>query len=143
LSFIAPGLGAHVLLQIRAAADGSFHVPDPTFSSGTLVEVTAPFHATLTAPLPGPGVLQLSLISRRRALLDRLVHWAERRGKPWTRPSGDPTPGHVAGVADQESEVQVGRWARTVERLAYGPNPPDAAAEQATGVVEDPKLGRE
>ena len=59
------------------------------------------------------------------------------------KPIGDPTPGHVAGVADQESEAQVGHWARAVERLAYGPNPPDAAVEQAAGVGEDPKLGRE
>jgi hypothetical protein len=143
VSFIGPEGGAHVLLQVRTATDGSFKADAAAFPSGTLVEVTAPFHATLTAPLPGPGVLQLSLLSRRRALLDRLVRWAERRGKPWTRPSGDPTPGHIAGVAEQESEAQVGRWARSVERLAYGPNPPDAALEQAAGVVEDPKLGRE
>ena len=143
LSFIAPGSAGHALLQVRTAADGSFNVTTPAFPSGTLLEVSAPFHATLTAPLPGPGVLQLSLLSRRRALLDRLVHWAERRGKPWIRPSGDPTPGHVAGVAEQESEATVGQWARAVERLAYGPNAPDAAAEQASGVVEDPKLGRD
>jgi hypothetical protein len=80
---------------------------------------------------------------RRRALLNRLVQWAERRGKPWIRSNGDPTPAHVAGVAEQESEPQVGRWARAVEQLAYGPNSPDAATEQAAGVVEDPKLGQE
>jgi hypothetical protein len=143
LSFIAPGPGGTVLLQVRVSQDGSFTIDTPSFPDGTLVEVTAPFHATLSAPLPGPGVLQLSLVSRRRALLNRLVHWAERRGKPWTRATGDPTPAHVAGVADQESELGVGRWARAVEQRAYGPNPPDSALEQAAGVGQDPKLGRE
>lgn len=143
LSFIAPGQPAAVLLQVPVAQDGSFHVESSAFPDGTLVEVAAPFHATLTAPLPGPGVLQLSLVSRRRALLNRLVHWAERRGKPWTRAIGDPTPAHVAGVATQESEPAVGRWAQAVEQLAYGPNAPDAAIEQAAGVAADPKLGRE
>jgi len=143
LSFIAPGPAATVLMQARVAPDGSFNVETAAFPEGTLVEVTAPFHATLTAPLPGPGVLQLSLVSRRRALLNRLVHWAERRGKPWTRASGDPTPAHVAVVAAQESEPGVGHWAHAVEQLAYGPNPPDAAIEQAAGVAGDPKLGRE
>jgi hypothetical protein len=143
LSFIAPGPGATVLLQARVAQDGSFNVETPAFPEGTLVEVTAPFHATLTAPLPGPGLIQLSLISRRRALLDRLVRWAERKGKPWTRASGEPTPAHVAVVAAQESEPGVGRWAHAVEQLAFGPNPPDAALEQAAGVASDPKLDRE
>jgi hypothetical protein len=49
----------------------------------------------------------------------------------------------VAVVAAQESEPGVGHWAHAVEQLAYGPNPPDAAIEQAAGVAGDPKLGRE
>lgn len=141
LSFVAPGSGGRVLLQIRTGADGRFEVDAPTFPSGTLVEVTAPFHATLTAPLPGPGVLQLSLVSRRRALLDRLVRWAERHGRPWTRQVGDPTPAHVALAAGQEGAPQVERWARAVEQLAYGPNAPDAASERAAGLSADPELG--
>ena len=90
-----------------------------------------------------PGLLELSLISRRRALMQRLVRWAERRGKPWTRPSGEPTPAQIAAVAVNEAEPEVERWARGVERLAFGPTPPDAAAEQASGVAEDPKAGRD
>ena len=62
LRFIGPGAGSPVMLQARTASDGSFSVDTPELPGGTLVEVTAPFHATLTAPLPGPGVLQLSLV---------------------------------------------------------------------------------
>jgi hypothetical protein len=143
VSFIGPGLNRPVLLQVRTATDGAFRVQTATFGEGTLVEVTSPFHATLTAPLPPPGVLELSLISRRRALMERLVRWAERHGKPWIRASAEPTPAEVAAVASNEAEPEVERWARGLERLAFGPSPPDAASEQASGVADDPKTTRE
>lgn len=143
LSFIGPGPNRPVLLQVRTATDGAFRVQTAVFPSGSLVEVTSPFHATLTAPLPVPGVLELSLISRRRALVERLVRWAERQGKPWIRPNAEPTPAEVAAVASNEAEPGVERWARGLEQLAFGPNPPDAASEQAGGVADDPKTTRE
>ncbi|RYZ05776.1 MAG: hypothetical protein EOO73_18955 [Myxococcales bacterium] len=140
VSFIGPGENRPVLFQTRSGTEGTFRVEASSFPAGTQVEVTAPFHATLVAELPGPGVLQLSLISRRRALLERLVRWAERRGKPWTRAAGEPTPAHIAAVATQEAEPQVERWARGLEHLAFGPVPPDAASEQSAGVTDDPKV---
>lgn len=143
ISFIGAGSNGRVLLQVRTGADGSFSSDAPAFPSGTLLEVTAPFHATLTAPLPEPGLLELSLISRRRALLERLVRWAERHGKPWTRQTGEPTPAVIASTAQAESEPQVETWARAVEHLAFGASPPDAAREQAAGVVDEPKTSRE
>jgi hypothetical protein len=143
ISFIGPGHHRPVLLELRTNAQGGFEVDAVAFPDETRVEVTAPVHATLNAPLPVPGVIELSLVSRRRALLERLVRWAERRGKPWSRPVGEPTPDHIAGVAVSEAEPQVERWARRLEHLAYGPNPPDAATEQAAGVTEDPKVRQE
>jgi hypothetical protein len=143
VSFLGPGPERPVLLQLRTASDGSFRVETAVFPSGTLVEVTAALHATLTAPLPAPGVIELSLISRRRALMERLVRWAERRGKPWTRALGEPTPADIASVALTEAEPDVERWARGLERLAFGVNPPDATSEQANGVADDPKTTRE
>jgi len=143
LSFLESGANRRVLTQIRVGADGAFAAEERSFPLGTLIEVTAPFHATLTAALPVPGVIELSLVSRRRALLDRLVSWAERHGKPWIRAAGEPTPAHVAVAASKEGESQVERWARELEQLAYGPNPPDAASEQAAGVTTDPKTMRE
>jgi hypothetical protein len=140
VSFIGPGANRPVLFQARTTSEGTFRVETSSFPPGTEVEVAAPSHATLVAALPGPGVLQLSLVSRRRALLERLVRWAERRGKPWTRALGEPTPAHIAEVASQEAEPQVERWARGLEHLAFGPVPPDAASEQAAGVTDDPKV---
>jgi hypothetical protein len=143
LSFIGPGPQRPVLLQVRTNAQGAFEVEGGVFPNETRVEVTAPFHATLSAPLPVPGVLELSLVSRRRALLDRLVRWAERRGRPWSQPVGEPTPDHIAAVAAAEAQPSVERWARGLEYLAFGPNPPDAASEQAAGVAEDPTVRQE
>jgi hypothetical protein len=143
VSFIGPGSNGPVLLQLRTSSDGAFQVESSRFPGGTMLEVSAPFHATLSAPLPVPGMLELSLVSRRRALLDRLVRWAERRGKPWIRAGGEATPAHVAGVASSEAEPQVEHWARGLEHLAFGPSPPDAASEQAAGVATDPKTTRE
>ncbi|HVY26713.1 MAG TPA: hypothetical protein VHB79_09175 [Polyangiaceae bacterium] len=144
----APGMAPRgqglVLAQLRTNAEGAFEVPSgSTFPTGTVIEVTAPFHATLRAALPVPGVLELSLTSRRRALLERLVRWAELKGKPWTQGAGEPTPAKVVEVATTEGEPQVGEWARRVEHLAFGAVPPDAASEQAAGVTDDPKLLRD
>lgn len=140
VTFIGSGPNRPVLAQARTSTDGAFHIESSSFPADTQVEVTAPFHATLTAALPVPGVIELSLVSRRRALLDRLVRWAERRGKPWTRGFGEPTPTHIADVAANEAEPEVERWARGLEHLAFGPTPPDAASEQAAGVADDPKV---
>lgn len=140
VAFVAPGSPGVVLAQVVTRGDGSFSIEPAAFPVGTQVEVTAPYHATLRAPLPAPGVVELSLISRRRALLERLVRWAERRGKPWTKALGEPTPAHVAEVASTEAEPQVEIWARKLEQLAFGPTPPDAGTEAAAGVGEDPKL---
>jgi len=143
ISFIGPGANRPVLLQLRTNSQGAFQVDSAQLPKDSHVEVTAPFHATLIAPLPVPGVIELSLVSRRRALVERLVRWAERRGRPWTEPVGEPTPHHIASVAAAEAEPKVERWARHVEHLAFGPTPPDAASEQAAGVVEDPTVRRD
>ena len=70
----------------------------------------------------------MSLVSRRRALLSRLVDWAGRMGKPWTTP-GDPTPRHVASVARARHADDVALWAGEVERAAFGADAPDAEVE--------------
>jgi hypothetical protein len=143
LTFLAPGAPRGVLLQCRTSPDGSFHAKAGPFPAGTLLEVAAPLHATLTAPLPRPGVLSLSLVSRRRALLDRLVQWAERHGRPWLQQGAEPTPAALAATAAAEREPEVESWARAIEQLAFGPGAPDAAREQAAGLAEEPKTSRE
>ena len=94
--------------------DGRFELAHVDRTEGARLQATARWHATFEKPIPPPGQVVLSLVSRRRALLGRLVDWANRMGRPWASP-GDPTPGHVARVAEARQAGDVGAWADAVE----------------------------
>lgn len=102
---------------------------------GATLEASSRWHSSLVRPLVPPGHVAIALVSRRRALLDRLVGWARRRGQPWAG-HGDPTPGHVAGIARDRAAPEVARWARGVEQAAFGPAPPGEEAERELGEAE-------
>ena len=95
---------------------------------GAALEVRAPFHAPLAAPMPLPGKLVLSLTSRRRTLLARFVEWAVHDGG-WER-RGEATPGEVARRTDR---TEVASWASAVDEAAFGPEPLSETKEQ--GVI--------
>jgi hypothetical protein len=138
----SPVVGARVAITVpafggggRAAAattddDGHFELPhiEGANTEGAQIETTARWHARLARPLPIPGYVAIHLVSRRRALLERLVEWAGRRGRPWAD-KGEPTPGHVARIARDRRARDVEAWAQAVERAAYGPEPPDEGEE--------------
>ena len=88
----------------------------------------ARWHARLKRPLPQPGLLKIHLVTRRRALLNRLVDWAERMGYPW-RTRIEPTPADVRGTAARQDMPQVERWAESIEGAAFGPEAVDEARE--------------
>jgi hypothetical protein len=137
-----PIVGARVSIQIpafggggRAAAavtdaSGTFELPhvDGAQSEGAQIETVARWHGRLARPLPPPGFVAIQLVSRRRLLLERLVDWAARMGRPWNERS-EPTPGHVARVARERRAGDVADWAQAVEKAAYGPEPPDEIEE--------------
>jgi hypothetical protein len=75
------------------------------------------------------------LVTRRRALLERLVRWARRRGAPFDS-STEPTPGHVRRVAARSSVSEVEAWATKVEDAVYGPEKVTASVEQQVRAVE-------
>jgi hypothetical protein len=83
-------------------------------------------HAELRRRVPPAGELQIALVSRKRALLDRLIGWTRRRGKPFDA-WPEPTPDQVRRAAG--TEVAVARWADAVERAAYGGAPIDGQAQ--------------
>ncbi len=109
-------------------AEGAFVLPDCPVGEGAELEAHAVHHTTLRRPVPAPGRVVIRMISRRRAVLARLVAWAERRGPPW-KPKADPTPAQVAQTARERRDGATRNWAQNVERAAFGPNPPDAAEE--------------
>lgn len=96
--------------------------------NAALIRVDSTWHSALEKPLPPPGRLAISLLTRRRALLATLVDWAQREGRPFVT-EREPTPGEVRAVAAEASEHAVADWARGVEDAAFGPNPVDADRE--------------
>lgn len=86
-------------------------------------------HAAIEQTLPPPGEVRIALVTRRRALLDRLVRWARAKGSPWDGPR-EPTPGHVRRVAARSDADGIEQWAGSIEHAAFGPAPVDRAVEQ-------------
>ncbi len=119
-----------VVARATSDAEGMFALPPLETLPGDELVVDAPLHAVLRGPLPPTGELRVALVLRRRALLDRLVTWARRRGVPFdARP--DPTPAHVRHAAGPD--VGIARWANAIERAAYAG---DVVDEQAEGDVD-------
>jgi hypothetical protein len=122
--------GDGIVASVVSDGDGNFSLlPPDVADEAAVIEVTARWHSRFSAELPPPGVLVLELVSRRRALLQRLVDWATQQGGPWAQP-GEPTPGQIASAAEGDRNSAVASWARATEEAAYGPNPPDDAAEE-------------
>jgi len=149
VSVQVPAFGhADVLLGVFSDDDGEFSFDLATVSaSGKNVAaadlvVEAPLHADLRQRLPGAGVLEVALVSRRRRLLERLVQWAKRRGPPFdVRP--EPTPGQVRRAA--EGDQPVAQWADAVEHAAFDRGDVDARVEADVLALDPdraPKRGR-
>ena len=115
--------------DIIADADGHFVLePLAGNTEGVRLRVASRWHTELSRPLPPPGRIHVHLVSRRRALLNRLVDWAERMGYPWRR-EGDATPGEIKQAAETQGMEQVADWAGAVEHAAFGPEPVDGTRE--------------
>ena len=123
-----PGFqGMEVLALAQSNEEGVFVLAPIETRPGDLLLAEGRVHAALRRPVPPAGELDVALVLRKRALLDRLVGWARRRGKPFDgRP--DPTPGHVRRAAGDEPAVA--RWAEAVEEAAYGEGVVDEEAQR-------------
>jgi hypothetical protein len=135
LRVLAPSLsGKNVVAEVTTDADGSFAIDVAAPRESRLV-VEGELHATYEQALPPPSVLRIALVTRRRALLDRLVRWARSKGTPFDS-HREPTPGHVRRAAARAGADKVETWARKVEHAAFGPN-------DVTRQVEDEIAGAE
>lgn len=129
-SFDASG----VLCSARTNAQGEFVLEAAAPAGpGAALEVRAPFHTPLAAPMPPSGTLVLSLTSRRRTLLGRFVEWALHDGG-WER-HGEATPGEVARRTERS---EVAHWASALDEAAFGPEPLSEAKEQAV-IAREPQ----
>ena len=109
-------------------------LPEPIPEGAQLV-VSARLHSDFQRPLPPQGRVDISLTSRRRALLGRLVRWARAAGPPWHRGS-EPTPGEIAIVALRRGEADTARWAEGVQAAAFDPADVDHERETAVRAGE-------
>jgi hypothetical protein len=131
VSIERPGFDRRDVVASTTTDDQGMFVLEPTDPlPGDELSAEAPLHAPLRSPLPARGDLRVALVLRRRALLDRLVSWAHRRGKPFDL-YADPTPAQLRRAAGPD--LGVVRWATAVERAAYGGGVVD---EEAQGEVE-------
>jgi hypothetical protein len=134
-----PGFrGIEVQAQAKANDEGLFVLPPTDAHPGDLLVAEGQVYAAVRRPLPPAGELDVALVLRKRALLDRLVAWARRRGRPFDG-HAEPTPGHVRRAA--ASETAVARWAEAVERAAYGEGRVDEEAQRVIDDLAPPEPG--
>jgi hypothetical protein len=135
LSIIAPSFqGDGVIAQAITDGRGEFAL-DTSHRSDARLVVESGEHSTYEQALPPPNRLAVALVTRRRALLDRLVRWAKRQGAPFDA-APEPTPGHVRRAASRANAIEVEGWARRVEAAAYGPEAIGEAVEREVRAAE-------
>jgi hypothetical protein len=116
---------AELVSHVVTDDDGAFVLPPFSSRPGDHLVVQGRLHAELRQPLPQAGQLSIQLVSRRRALLDRLIAWARARLRDNARL--EPTP---AQVKRRAHDFEVKRWAEATERAVFGPEEVDAVAER-------------
>jgi hypothetical protein len=117
--------GDGVVLTTESDGEGRFAFELDKRPEGAELCATSMTHSEEKRALPPAGTLRIALVTRRRAVLRRLVSWARVRGGAYDL-QPEPTPGHVRRTADRE---EVRTWATDVEQVAFGPNEVDEADE--------------
>jgi hypothetical protein len=131
------GSGDSVVVSVFADDDGVFEFELTSAAPDADLVVEAPLHAELRQKLPGAGVLEVALVSRRRKLLERLVQWAKKRGPPFdVRP--EPTPAQVRRAAEAAEPTAV-EWASAIERAAFDKDDVDARVESDVMALDPEK----
>jgi hypothetical protein len=129
--------GDSIVVSVFADDEGAFEFELESVAADADLVVEAPLHAELRQKLPGAGILEVALVSRRRKLLERLVQWAKKRGPPFdVRP--EPTPGQVRRAAEAALPSAAG-WADAVERAAFDKDDVDARVESDVMALDPEK----
>jgi hypothetical protein len=118
--------GVEILSRTTTDAAGRFELRCAVARKGDRLVTAARFHRTVERPLPVSGEIEVALVRRKRAVLERLVNWAKTAGGAY-RGHGEPTP---ALVARADPSPNVGEWARAVEDASFGPDAVDADREE-------------
>jgi hypothetical protein len=134
-----PNFGEVELVARTVANDaGRFELRFDDARPGDEMTAEAPLHALLRQPLPGFGELEIAIMLRKRKLLERLVRWARRRGRPFDA-KPEPTPGHVRRAADDD--FATARWADAIEHAAFAGAVVDGQLEAEINRLAPPVAG--
>ncbi|MCA9624071.1 MAG: hypothetical protein KC731_33840, partial [Myxococcales bacterium] len=132
----APSLESDgVLVEVTSDAQGEFAFALERRPDGAELLAASDHYAEERRALPAGGTLRVALITRRRALVRRLVRWAKARGRPYDA-APEPTPAQVQQAAILRDREEVEVWAREVEAAAFGPSDVDAAVEERITELE-------
>jgi hypothetical protein len=117
-----------VVLRTETDDEGRFEFELEPLPDGAEIVAECDSHSAERKRLPPAGRFEIALVTRRRAVLRRLVRWAKARGAPYdTKP--EPTPAQVRRAGREREEVR--DWAAAVERVAFGPEPVHREHEHA------------
>ncbi len=112
--------GDGVVVRLRTEASGRFAFEvAPALGDSFELVARCRSHSTEARPLPRGGTLTVALVTRRRALLDRLVQWHRRSGHGRTT-GHEPTPADVRLVHKDRDDVRA--WTDALERATFGPD---------------------
>lgn len=119
-------------IETTTDRNGLFSLPDAetNFPSEAELTICAPEHSPLNVTFARGRYASVTLTSRRRHLLARLVHKASSYGLIEPNHSGAPTPTRILHAARRRNLLQFAVWAQRVRSAAYGPTRLDAASEQ-------------
>lgn len=144
-------IGGAVVLVIGSGAeerrtvtepDGTFRLaPFESAPGSRRLRVEGLWHTAHEWPLPPDGHLSVALVTRRRAVLARLLEWTRQRGALWSSGPLEPTPADLARSAESVQEPHVAQWARAVESAAFGPTALDSQEEARIRALEPEPQG--
>ncbi len=108
--------------------EGKFDLPEvAAVPEGARLLFTSKDHSTLNQPAPGPCVLEVDLVERRRTLLAAFHAWVRSRSLTQLV---DPTPQLAATTARSLSDSSAESWSLRIDEAVYGPVAPDGVAEE-------------
>lgn len=127
----------HSLETITSDAEGSF-LFETRLESHPMLRVAAKGeeHMAISAPTRSTNIT-IHLTHRRRALVQGLVAWARKAGRPWNR-SPAPTPGTVEATAHERGDRPRELWAKEVATAAYARKLPTEATVETLRTPDDP-----
>ncbi|MCS6900532.1 MAG: hypothetical protein RMJ98_13180 [Myxococcales bacterium] len=124
--------GEREVQQTTTNERGRFHL-DGAWAPTLTLQVTAPWHVPVERPLPKPGRIFLGLVSRRRALLERVALVARRLLPEHPQ---EPTPEQLARYYEHHARPGEACWARAVEAIVFGRDPVGAREEAQLSAME-------